>query len=412
VIFSAPHFSRRRGSPLFSLGQRLIAFLLLASSVAFGQQAPRNPGFRNLQSRAETAARKNRLDEAATLYARALGLRPRWAEGWWALGTLEYDRDRYLPAAHAFQQLLKLQPSNGTAHAMLGLCQFESGKDDLALKNLLAAEHFGVLDREDLRRVALYHLGILQLRARRFGDAQQTLAELAKKKVRTKELILALGQAALLVNPQESPSENSDATTVIEQVGRAEALGETGEFEQGKQIYTALTARYAAYPNLHFAFGRFLLETHETDEAVAEFERELDRDPRSVNSMLEIASVRYQVDSLAGLKYAEQAVKLAPQMPFAHYMRGVLRLDTGDAAGAIPDLEFARQAFPDQPKIYFSLGAAYARVGRKTDAAKARAEFLRLDKEASTPGSNVYGERPPGISEGELRNQRGGNPHQ
>jgi hypothetical protein len=26
-------------------------------------------------------------------------------------------------------------------------------------------------------------------------------------------LILALGQAALLVNPQESPSENSDATT-------------------------------------------------------------------------------------------------------------------------------------------------------------------------------------------------------
>jgi tetratricopeptide (TPR) repeat protein len=147
------------------LGQGLIAFLLLASSVAFGQQAPRNPGFRNLQSRAETAARKNRLDEAATLYARALGLRPRWAEGWWALGTLEYDRDRYLPAAHAFQQLLKLQPSNGTAHAMLGLCQFESGKDDLALKNLLAAEHFGVLDREDLRRVALYHLGILQLRS-------------------------------------------------------------------------------------------------------------------------------------------------------------------------------------------------------------------------------------------------------
>jgi tetratricopeptide (TPR) repeat protein len=412
VIFSVPHFWSTRGSSLFSLGQGLVVFLLLASSVTLGQQTPRDPGFRNLQSRAETAARENRLDEAARLYARALGLRPGWAEGWWSLGTLEYDRDHYLPAAYAFQQLLRLQPSNGTAHAMLGLCQFESGKDDLALKNLLAAERFGVLDREDLRRVALYHLGILQLRARRFGDAQQTLAVLAKKKIRTKELILALGQAALLVNPQRSPPENSEATNVIEQVGRAEALGATSEFEEGKQIYTALTARYPAYPNLHFAFGRFLLESHETDEAVAEFERELDRDPKNVNSMLEIASVRYQVDSLAGLKYAEQAVKLAPQMPFAHYLLGMLRLDTGDAAGAIPDLEFARQAFPDQPKIYFSLGAAYARVGRKTDAAKARAEFLRLDKEASAPGANVYGERPPGISEGELGAQRGENPQQ
>src|SRR6185436_2211113 len=94
VIFSAPHFSRRRVAPLVSLGQGLIAFLLLASSVAFGQQAPRNPGFRNLQSRAEPAARNHRLDAAATLYARELGLRTRWAEGSWALGTLEYDRDR------------------------------------------------------------------------------------------------------------------------------------------------------------------------------------------------------------------------------------------------------------------------------------------------------------------------------
>lgn len=392
------------------MGQGRIALLLLACSITFGQQAPRNPGFRDLQSRAETAARENRLDEAALLYARALRLRPRWAEGWWSLGTLEYDRDHYLPAANAFQQLLKLQPSNGTAHAMLGLCQFESGKDNLALKNLLAAERLGVLDREDLRKVVLYHLGILQLRARRFGDAQLTLGVLAKQKVRTQELILALGQAALLVNPQESPSANNDATNVIEQVGRAEALGATSEFEQGKQIYTALTARYPAYPNLHFAYGRFLLEAHEIDEAVAQFERELDLDPQNVNSMLEIASARFQVDSLAGLKYAEQAVKLAPQMPFAHYMVGVLRLDLGDAAGAIPELEFARKVFPDQPKIYFSLGAAYARVGRKSDAEKARAEFLRLEKEAPAPGSNVHGERLPGISEGEMRNQREGTP--
>jgi hypothetical protein len=42
--------------------------------------------------------------------------------------------------------------------------------------------------------------------------------------------------------------------------------------------------------------------------------------------------------------------------------------------------------------VYFSLGNAYGRVGRKADAAKARAEFARLKAEAAKqPGPNIYG---------------------
>src|SRR5206468_12778050 len=65
----------------------------------------------------------------------------------------------------------------------------------------------------------------------------------------------------------------------------------------------------------------------------------------------------------------------APRIPFAHYLLGVLRLDTGNAAGAVPELEVAQKAFPNESRVYFSLGNAYARVGRKAEAAKARAEF-------------------------------------
>jgi tetratricopeptide (TPR) repeat protein len=188
---------------------------------------------------------------------------------------------------------------------------------------------------------------VLQLRARKYGDAQETLHQLAKEKVRTKELDLALGQAALLISSRESREENDDVGHLIESAGQAEALSATKQFDQAKQIYTALTARYPNYPNLHFAYGRMLLEAGTTEEAIEEFKRELARDPKNVNSMLEIASVRYQVDSQDGLKYAEEAVKVAPQMPFGHYLPGVLRLDTGNAAGAVPELEIAQKAFPN-----------------------------------------------------------------
>jgi len=269
---------------------------------------------------------------------------------------------------------------------------------------LLAAEQLGVIKGEQLRHVALYHLGVLQLRARKFGDAKETLNQLAKDRIRTKELTTALGLAALLVRPRDAPPEGTPGATVIERAGEAEALLAAKDFEHAKQRYSQLANEFPDYPNLHFAFGRLLLETHATDEAVEEFQRELKRDPKNVNSLLEIASVRYLVDSQDGLKFAEEAVRLAPGIPFAHYLLGLLRLDTGNAAGAVPELEIAQKAFPKESRVYFSLGNAYARVGRKADAANARAAFVRLNTQAAKQkGPSLYSERPTGLSEGQLR---------
>ena len=392
---------------------RLMGVFFFSSVIAQTQTKSSATSFAALSKRAAEARDADRLDEAITLYTKALALRPRWEEGWWSLGTLEYDQDHYTKAAVAFEKVIGLNVENGSAHVMLGLCQFELGKDEPSLKNLLAAERLGVVKDDQLRKVALYHLGVLQLRARRFGDAQETLQQLGKERIRSKELIVAMGQAALLIRPQESPAEGTPEATIVERVGGAEALAAAKEFDQAKQTYTALVGEFPNHPNLHFAYGRMLLQAHETDAAIEEFKRDLERNPKNVNSMLEIASVRYQVDSQEGLKYAEDAVKLAPGLPFSHYLLGLLRLDTGDAVGAIPEFEVAQKAFPKQPKIYFSLGSAYARVGRKAEAAKARAEFVRVNALAARqPGANVYGELPSGVSQEQMRSVDRGTPSQ
>jgi tetratricopeptide (TPR) repeat protein len=382
---------------------RLIAELVLLaccgcihSAGAWAQTT--STSFAVLSQKAAEARDADRLEEASVLYAKALALRPKWDEGWWALGTLEYDQDHYARAAKAFEKLLALKPSNGTAHAMLGLCQFELGKDEPALKNLLAAEKRGVVKDAQLRQVGLYHLGLLQLRTRKFSAARETLTQLAGEKVKTKELTIALGQAALLIRPQDSPPEGTAGAEIVERAGEAEILMAAKEFDRAKEIYAETAKEYPDYPHLHFAFGRCLLDTHDADEAVEEFQRELQRDPKDVNSMLEIAAVRYKTDSKDGLKYAEEAAKLAPQLPFAHYILGLLRLDTGDAAAAIPELEIANKVFPSEASVYFSLGAAYARVGRNAEAAKARAEFVRLNAKAEKQsGATTYGAEPHGF---------------
>jgi tetratricopeptide (TPR) repeat protein len=85
-----------------------------------------------------------------------LALRPQWAEGWWSLGTLEYDRNNYAAAARTFQRRLALAPKNGTAHAMLGLSEFELGQDDNALKHTEEAQTLGVTNDTQLRRVVVF----------------------------------------------------------------------------------------------------------------------------------------------------------------------------------------------------------------------------------------------------------------
>src|SRR6202043_994155 len=213
------------------------AFLLVpfAAKAQTRQSTPAD--FKTLAAQAAAASEQDRVEDAIALYTRALALRPKWAEGWWSLGTLEYDHDHYAKAEQDFKKVIALDAANGTAHAMLGLCQFELGQDKAALKNLLAGQELGVQRDQQLRNVVLYHLGVLQLRARKFGDARVTLGQLVKEGVKTKEVRTALGMAVLMMRPAEASDEGTARAQVVEGVGEAEALLELKDFERAKQTY-------------------------------------------------------------------------------------------------------------------------------------------------------------------------------
>lgn len=373
-------------------------------------QAPQKPertagdSFDQLAAKAAEASGHNQLADAAALYRKALALRPKWAEGWWSLGTVLYDQNNYVESARAFQRLLSLTPRNGTARVMLGLCEFQLGKDAQALKHIQEGDALGVINDAQLRQVALYHEGILLLRARQYGAAARPLRALCETGLHNAELVQAFGLAVFGLTPKVAPPAGTPGEQIILRAGRAECSAAQKHADEARAEYEALLAEYPDYPNLHYVYGRFLLELHEADAAVQQFKAELQRNPRHLNSLLEIAAVRYRSDSDGGVQYAQQAVALAPKLPFPHYLLGLLLLDTGKAAESLPELEIARKAFPSEPSVYFALGNAYAKTGRKPEAARARAAFLQLNaKKSREAGDTFYGERPSGLTQDKLQ---------
>jgi tetratricopeptide (TPR) repeat protein len=372
----------------------LIPFAVLSSSAGAqtpSTSAPASSKFDSLAKRAAEARDADRLDDAAALYQQALALRPKWAEGWFSLGMLQYDRNQYAPAAKAFRQLLPIAPKDGTAHVMLGLCEFELGQDDAALKHIEEGKSLGVATNPQLRHVAIYHEGVLLRRKGRFESAQTALGQLCVDGVQSPGLYIDMGQVVLRDRSVEPPAPGSPELEIIGRVGHAACIAAQKKFDEARAEYEAVIAQHADYPNIHYAYGRFLADVNDTAGAVAQFKIEIANHPENVVARLEIAAAEYKTDSAAGLPYAREAVKLDPALPFGHYLLGLLYLDTDDYTQAIPELEIARKAFPNEPKIYFALGSAYSRAGRKQDAEQARAEFQKLTQSHATvtkPGYN------------------------
>jgi len=97
---------------------RLLGTFLLIAGLSVGQSKQPAQTFDDLAKRAAEARDGDRLDEAVALYKKALAVRPKWAEGWWSLGMLEYDRNNHAAAARAFRQLLPLRPKDGTVQVL------------------------------------------------------------------------------------------------------------------------------------------------------------------------------------------------------------------------------------------------------------------------------------------------------
>lgn len=374
-----------------------VAALLLAVCATSAAQraatAPRSTAaasktFQSLSAKAIVAQNAGKLDEAVRLFRQSLVLNPRWDEGWWSLGQIDYEGNRYRAATEEFRKVVALDPKYGTARAMLGLCEFELGQDKEALRDIEASKELGMEQDPQLRQVVLYHEAILLQRASRYEQAAMALSSLCLSGVRSANLAQIFGMTMLHIDSRTPPAEATPEGGLVQHVGRGACLSAANQYDEARREYDYVLKQNPHFPLVHYAYGRFLLEARDRPGAIEAFKQEIAEHPDDVLARLWIAAVEYKVDSAAGLPYARQALDLAPQSPLPHYLLGLLLLDTGDFQASIPHLEAARKAFSSDARIYWSLGVAYAHAGRLKDAAQARATFARLNQAKSADKQN------------------------
>jgi tetratricopeptide (TPR) repeat protein len=284
--------------------------------------------------------------------------------------------------------VLRLAPKNGAGYAFLGLCEFGLKDYDRALQHLLESRTLGVGDTGELGGVARYHAALLMTRMEQFEQALETLGEFAAEGNDNPRVIEAMGLATLRMPllPAETPPDRRE---MVLMAGRGSYMMATRNTAAAGTAFEALVSRYPERPNVHYAYGIYLLQ-EQPDKAIDEFKRELEVQPGHPSSLMQIAyEYLKRGEPQPALSWAQQAVAAAPKDFAARKALGQALLESGDVEGAIRELQLGIKLAPDSPGLHFTLARALQRAGRLEEAARAREEFTRLDRLARTQRSGA-----------------------
>jgi tetratricopeptide (TPR) repeat protein len=383
---ACPRFRECGGKPLFLTCSFLIV-LLLSSVPSFAQRKPKPKAnaetqFDHFVKQADEARLAERFDEAISLYGKALNIKPKWPDGWWYIGAIFYQRDLYPQARDAFQNVVALEPDRAPASAMLGLCQFQTGEYERAAVALQRARTSGVNDNSELARVVRYHTALLYIHFEYFESAYDVLNEFVRFGQETPKVVEAFGLTLLRMPllPNEVPPDQREKVLVAGQAGYNMAAR---RLDQARTAFDTLLARYPNDPNIHYAFGVYMLP-QDADAALKEFKRELEISPNHFAALTQMAFEYLKRDQFNdALPLAEKAVQLAPKLYAARNVLGRVLLELGQVDRSIKELEEGVKLAPSSPEMHFALARAYTRAGRKEEAARERETFKKLQDEYS-----------------------------
>jgi tetratricopeptide (TPR) repeat protein len=272
---------------------------------------------------------------------------------------------------------------------MLGLSEFHLKHYSNALAALERCIRLGLGNNADFARTVLYHDGILNtlLGKPDIALVRLTLAvnriaaahpEAPKDAVLADtELLDALGRAALRM-PKLPSNVPTDQVPLVRQAGRAQALIALQDRVAADEQLKQLLSLYPSEPGVHYFYGVFLLKEH-PPLAMDEFRREIQITPSHAPARIQLALEDLRTgDYQEGLKYAKEAVAIAPDDFVAHVAYGRLLIELDKAQAAIEQLRIAIKLAPGSPDVHFALSRAFSEAGRNADASHERAEFERL----------------------------------
>ena len=356
-----------------------IPLVAVLACLAHAQPPPPPAAIAQVAAQAAAARDGNDIPEAIRLYQSAVAQAPKWAEGWWSLGSLHYEKDQYAPCRDSLRRFVALDETVAAGYSLLGLCEFQTKEFGPSLAHLEKAFSIGLPEGEDLMRVTLYHAAMLHTKARNFERAMQLCAYINRFEANDRNIIALMGIAQLR-RPLFLQEVALDDREMVMKLGQAFALQAERKMQESIQAYDAVVAQYPNVSSIHYAFGAVLLGS-EAERGVEMLKAELKVTPNHVPALVSLAAYYLKLgEPKSALPYAERAAKAGPEEFPARATYGRVLVELENLPKGILELEAARKLAPDSPEVRFSLASAYGKAGRPAEAAKERQEFTRLKK--------------------------------
>jgi tetratricopeptide (TPR) repeat protein len=182
-------------------------------------------------------------------------------------------------------------------------------------------------------------------------------------------------------------AENAPRSNQAQQLD-AEAFEAHGNWDKAAATYRSILQQYPGLPGIHYRLGRILLAQPATattaEDAKNEFEAELKIDPSSAGAEFMLGDLARQTQQWDdAVKHFSQAAKLDAGFVEAYLGLGMALNAAGRYSEAIVPLEMYAKSQPENAAAHYQLAFAYARTGRKDDAARELALQRQLDQKVN-----------------------------
>jgi tetratricopeptide (TPR) repeat protein len=349
-------------------------------SVVTPQASAESRNFETLAANAKSAREAGKLDEAIRNYQASVELRPNWEEGWWYLGTLLYDTDHFAAAIPALRRVVELDSNSSPGWAFLGLCEFETGDYPGSFSHLQSATRLGFSDSPEIKKIALYHFGLLLNLRGEFERATDLLVNAFGPGAVPEQIRTALGMALLripLLPTRVDPSKDA----LIHAAGETAALLLNQQVDAASANFEHMLRDYPGTPYLHYQYGMALAAASQDERAELQLREEIRATPSDALPWIALARLDARRKKVGeAIAAAQQAAHLEPRSADAYEALGQALQNQGKREEAAAAFRRAHELANQPAEIESAQVRRYALSG-VTDFAKGP-----LDNDA-TPGT-------------------------
>lgn len=354
------------------------ALVLLLCSLAWAQTTEDRVGA--LHEEAQRAEASGDLNTAASRYEEMLKLEPRLAPAYNNLGALRFKQGQFAQAADILSRGLKIDPNMSSASALLGLALYQMHDYEKARPRLEAALKANPADNN-----AAFLLVDDLIKLGNLDGAAERLRSMAKRQPDNPQVWYLLGKVHMQLSEEALGKINLlDSNSVWAHQISAEMMESMNNNEGAISEWKKAIAVAPRQTGLHYKLGDLYWSQSQWDNAAEQFMQEASLDPGNCMVPYKLADILVRTDREPETAQTnlQAALQRCPNLAGARADRGKLLLKAHHAAEALPDLQAAAAATPNDPGTHYLLAQAYRATGKTADAQIEMKRFTELNDQA------------------------------